>query len=419
MPISALQHRASTGTFKNNIHDAFGKNTLKTRVTTSKNPTTPDEIFRTGKNINRVANSYLELSRSPPQNIAQRQGLTAPLMLLLSQLRLENNQQPAPSDSTSFISSSNLLQPISNALHATGEFISRHDPLIFPGAEAAPTCAGSHRPDDIVNILNNAGFNVVTRGLDELKCFELDKYEFFKGVAYNAIKTLGSAILQLEEKNDKEFDNHLKHYGMVDIQDIKLKLTSLYKSIKMDITERLKSNRESIYYGYSSADINANVIASAPSNGHDKAIFLTDSFFGKCTLNAINALIHEVSHHHSKMDLFQIIREKSCLADNAGSEVAVNAQLDDLSDAYISSTRSLEERNVVTDLYISYLYNMYIPEFVDAFNTNSTIKEEAIFINADSISHLAIALGNYGFKKNGTMPLLDTSEFKTGEPQET
>ncbi len=206
---------------------------------------------------------------------------------------------------------------------------------------------------------------------------------------------------------------------MVDIQDIKLKLTSLYKSIKMDITERLKSNRESIYYGYSSADINANVIASAPSNGRDKAIFLTDSFFGKCTLNAINALIHEVSHHHSKMDLFQIIREKSCLADNAGSEVAVNAQLDDLSDAYTSSTRSLEERNVVTDLYISYLYNMYIPEFVDAFNTNSTIKEEAIFINADSISHLAIALGNYGFKKNGTMPLLDTSEFKTGEPQET
>ncbi len=210
MPISALQHRASTGTFKNNIHDAFGKNTLKTRVTTSKKPTMPDEIFRTGKNINRVANSYLELSRSPPQNIAQRQGLTAPLMLLLSQLRLENNQQPAPSDSTSFISSSNLLQPISNALHATGEFISRHDPLIFPGAEAAPTCAGSHRPDDIVNILNNAGFNVVTRGLDELKCFELDKYEFFKGVAYNAIKTLDSAILQLEEKNDKEFDNHLR-----------------------------------------------------------------------------------------------------------------------------------------------------------------------------------------------------------------
>ncbi|WP_395488953.1 hypothetical protein ACG1VR_12635 [Cedecea davisae] len=419
MPISASQHRASTRAYKHNIHDAFGKNTLQTRVTTSKNPATPDEILRTGKNINQVANSYLELSRSPPQNTAPRQGLAVPLMLLLSQLRFENNLLTAPSNSTSFISANNLLHPISNALYATGEFISRHDPLIFPGAEADSVCSASHLPDDIVTLLNSDGFNVVTRGLDELRCIERDKYEFFKGVAYNAIKTLDSAILQLEDKNNDELDNHLRHYGIVDPQDIKSRLIPLYNSIKSDIAERLKSKRNSVYYGYSSTGANANITAASISDGHNKVIFLTDNFFGKCTLNAINALIHEVAHHHSKVDLFQIIKEKSCLDDKSGSEIAVHAQLDDVSDDYSSSTRKLEERNIFTDLYIGHLYNMNITEFVDIFNTNSTIKEEALFINADSISHLAIALGNYGFKKNGTMPLLDTSEFKTGEAQET
>ncbi|WP_279045897.1 hypothetical protein [Cedecea davisae] len=419
MPISASQHRTSIGTSQNKLHDIFGKYGQQPQVTTSKGPATPDEILRVGKNINHVANFYLELNRSPPQNTAPRQGLTASLMLLLSQLRLENNQPPAPSGSASLISTSNLLQPISNALHASTEFISSHDPLIFPGAESAPVCSGSHRPDDIVNTLNKWGFNVVTRGLDELKCFELDKYEFFKGVAYNAIKTLDSAILQLEDKNNDELDNHLRHYGIVDPQDIKSRLIPLYNSIKSDIAERLKSNRNSVYYGYSSTGANANITAASISDDHNKVVFLTDNFFGKCTLNAINALIHEVAHHHSKVDLFQIIKEKSCLDDKSGSEIPVHAQLDDVSDDYSSSTRKLEERNIFTDLYIGHLYNMNITEFVDIFNTNSTIKEEALFINADSISHQAIALGNYGFKKNGTMPLLDTSEFKTGEAQET
>jgi hypothetical protein len=154
-------------------------------------------------------------------------------------------------------------------------------------------------------------------------------------------------------------------------------------------------------------------------NDKDRRILLTDNFFAKCTVNAMNILIHEMSHFHTKLDLFQIIKSKSCLDKTTGDEMPVHVQLDDSPDFYTHSIHPLKEENIVTDEHIQFAYNMNKKEFVDTFNTNKTVREEAIFINADTISNLAIAIGSYGFKRDNVMPLLDTSEFKTGKTIES
>ncbi|VTR53336.1 Uncharacterised protein [Serratia fonticola] len=46
---------------------------------------------------------------------------------------------------------------------------------------------------------------------------------------------------------------------------------------------------------------------------------------------------------------------------------------------YTHSIRPLKEENIVTDGHIKFAYNMNIKEFVDTFNTNKTVREEAIF----------------------------------------
>jgi hypothetical protein len=94
--------------------------------------------------------------------------------------------------------------------HETGQYIARHDPLRFPLANATPLCSGSHLPDDFVIFLNANGINVVAVGLEQLKCIEHDKYEFFKGVSFNSMNLLNSAIKQLEDKKNNELDHRLK-----------------------------------------------------------------------------------------------------------------------------------------------------------------------------------------------------------------
>jgi hypothetical protein len=86
--------------------------------------------------------------------------------------------------------------------YETGQYIARHDPLRFPVANATPLCSGSHLPDDFVTFLNANGINVA-RG-EQLKCIEHDKYEFFKGVSFNSMNLLNSAIKQLEDKKNNE-----------------------------------------------------------------------------------------------------------------------------------------------------------------------------------------------------------------------
>ncbi|MBW5812547.1 MULTISPECIES: hypothetical protein [Yersinia] len=425
MPVSAMHHRSSCGSYQNISHKKnSGGNALSAQGIKPSHSATldEDEIDHFGKSISRIANYPEEPHRRSNQNTAPLWGIAIPVLTLLSQVKLSSNLISTTSDNSAIVpgnSFSAMLSPVTNALHELDQFISQNDPLKFSTAAAAPLCASSHPPDDFVSYLNANGINVVARGLEQLKCIEHDKYEFFKGVAYNSMKLLDSAIQQLEDKTNNELDNHLRYYGIVDVNDVKPRLISLYKSIKSEIDETLKSKRDSVYYGYGSMDETAKVDAMVQINDRERRILLTDNFFGKCTINSVNILIHEMSHFHTKLDLFQIIKEKSCLKNGNGSEITIHAQLDDSIDFYSYSTCQLKEENIETDQYIQLFYNMDRKEFVDKFNTNKTVKEEAIFINADSISNLAIAIGNYGFKRNNIMPLLDTSEFKTGKPIES
>ncbi|SUX27687.1 Uncharacterised protein [Cedecea davisae] len=90
MPVSASQHRVSTGAYQKKLHDNFRVNsTLKTQGTNPDRTGIPDEIRNVGSSINRVVNSCEELSRPSYQGTASRQGIAAPLLLLLSQVRLD------------------------------------------------------------------------------------------------------------------------------------------------------------------------------------------------------------------------------------------------------------------------------------------------------------------------------------------
>jgi hypothetical protein len=118
----------------------------------------------------------------------------------------------------------------------------------------------------------------------------------------------------------------------------------IYTKIKSEIEEALKNKRDSIYYGYGSMTETGATDALVKINDKDRRILLTDNFFAKCTVNAMNILIHEMSHFHTKLDLFQIIKSKSCLDKTTGDEMPVHVQLDDSPDFYTHSIHPLKRK---------------------------------------------------------------------------
>ncbi|HGY3149399.1 TPA: hypothetical protein ACNVU4_003504 [Morganella morganii] len=159
MPISALQHRVSAGAYQNKLHDNIkGSGTTQVQSQHSDRSVIPDEIHHLGRNINRAVNSHEELGRPSYQATSPRQGIAAPLLMLLSQVRLDEIHVPSTTNISAFTSErsvpppvfpdtaysdnslngfSTMLSPVTNALYETGQFIARHDPLRFPGADAA------------------------------------------------------------------------------------------------------------------------------------------------------------------------------------------------------------------------------------------------------------------------------------------
>ncbi|EOS92636.1 hypothetical protein LU631_25785 (plasmid) [Erwinia tracheiphila] len=159
MPVSALQHRVTAGAYQNKLHDNIkGNFTTQAQSLHSDRSANPDEIHHLGRSINRVVNSHEELSRPSYQTTSPRQGIAAPLLMLLSQVRLDGIPVSSTTDIPAFTSErsmsspvsrdtahsdnsgngfSTMLSPVANALYETGKFIARHDPLRFPGADAA------------------------------------------------------------------------------------------------------------------------------------------------------------------------------------------------------------------------------------------------------------------------------------------
>lgn len=159
MPVSALQHRVSAGAYQNKLHDNIRRSsTTQAQSLNSDRSAIPDEIHHSGSSISRVVNSHEELSRPSYQTTSPRQGIAAPLLMLLSQVRLDGIPISLTTDIPAFTSErsvfpsvyqntahsdnsgngfSAMLSPVANALHEAGEFLAQHDPLRFPGADAA------------------------------------------------------------------------------------------------------------------------------------------------------------------------------------------------------------------------------------------------------------------------------------------
>ncbi len=158
MPVSALQHRVTAGAYQNKLQDNIrGRSTTQPQSLNSDRSAIPDEIRHLGSSINRAVNSHEELSRPSYQTTAPRQGIAAPLLMLLSQVRLADtpiaeagrttvsgNEMKHPvsenveqSDNDNNLLST-LLNPVPQILSRVGEFMLQHDPLRFPEASALP-----------------------------------------------------------------------------------------------------------------------------------------------------------------------------------------------------------------------------------------------------------------------------------------
>lgn len=176
MPLSVSQYRASTGAYQNRIHNNFRNNSTPAQSPPSHLSAIQNEIYRFGNNTQRAVNSHRELHRLSSQNMVPRPGITAPLLMLLSTIRVTDSPVPAAPDYPVFVSDgalsltcsentantdnndysySSILNPVTNALYETGQFLLRHDPLKFPGAEAMSVLATEKKSEQATDITNN------------------------------------------------------------------------------------------------------------------------------------------------------------------------------------------------------------------------------------------------------------------------
>lgn len=160
MPVSTLQHRVTAGAYQNKLHDNIrGSSTTSAQGIKPDRSAIPDEIYLSGSSISKVINSHEELRRPSYQTTSPRQGITAPVLMLLSLVRLdgipilpttdipaftsERSVFPSVSRNTAHSDNSGngfsaMLSPDANALYETDPFIARNDPLKFQVADASP-----------------------------------------------------------------------------------------------------------------------------------------------------------------------------------------------------------------------------------------------------------------------------------------
>ncbi|WP_253376618.1 putative adhesin [unidentified bacterial endosymbiont] len=175
-----------TGLYQNTPRDNIrGKIATQLHGVNSNEPVISDEISHFASRINRACHSDEGWNNTVP-----RQGIAIPLLMLLSQFRLADSPLSAPHTSRALTVERNplspvlrntdinsnglgiIMSPLTTALFETAEFIARHDPLIFPVANASPVPlpgAESTMATDIVGDLKSGSY-IIT---DEQKKDEL------------------------------------------------------------------------------------------------------------------------------------------------------------------------------------------------------------------------------------------------------
>lgn len=239
MPVLASQHRASVGTYQNNLPGNFRRNSTQAQGINSGSAAILDEIRHFGNRINRAVNSYEELNRVSYQNTTLRQGIAVPLLMLLSQIRLADSPLSETNDTPTFVSErdnrlsssaprnaahldnsdngfSAILSPVVNALYEAGEFIARHDPLKFPAATAsslpANTASGNKVMHEIQNnSINKALFHELTRSdiLNATGGTALEPVILFFPVPPGAARNKRANAREMAQIQDVEYQKYL------------------------------------------------------------------------------------------------------------------------------------------------------------------------------------------------------------------
>jgi len=190
MPVSALQHKTSSGIHQNKLYHNVRSNKTSILNKVETHTIIPDELSTFGYSIRKIINAHIERRELSSPNKAPSHNILVPALLLLSQLRPVDcppdkpsyvyNQDSAclTSDNTTYSDNStthfNILNnSVVNTLYKSGGIIPRYKPLTFPNtstvslpvanAESENTPDGhfssrnlSQKINNLISILNDS-----------------------------------------------------------------------------------------------------------------------------------------------------------------------------------------------------------------------------------------------------------------------
>lgn len=249
MPVSASQHRVTSGAYQKRWDD----NVKNPPSPTPNHSALSDDICRLGNNISQAINSYEERHRLSFANRIPSLGIAVPLLMLLSQVRLTDRPPDNPtfisdkgvslplSENTTHPDSSDglfntLLKPVENILYETGKFISRYDPLKLPGADGVSlfaTDAESVKTTDLFFLSDN-----VARKASKIISSISNDTEIT--AIKNMLNELKNITIEAEKNFPPEFNNigHLIYLidnskNIIDKFEIKYGHENLCESLKL------------------------------------------------------------------------------------------------------------------------------------------------------------------------------------------
>ncbi|AZF10381.1 MULTISPECIES: hypothetical protein [Pseudomonas] len=275
-----------------------------------------------------------------------------------------------------------------------------------PGALATPL--SNPLSDDLFKThIESFGFDVVSKGFESL---EGAKREFLTRTINNGISVVTSVIESLKGIDDPTFDAKLTEWG-VD-PSIRPRLLENYRAMQSMLLWMTEEGGQDIYLvePYDNSDPTAAI--NLVQDGEQRIAFSLQ-FFKKCAIPAVNALLHEVAHLCcNKFDFYYFSREKSCL-DDQYAELPLHRQIKDFARGFEQSSKLVAEHIEGEEFLSAIAPKDNTKTLTQLYNEDADTKVMVNFMNADSVSALAIVIADYNLHHDGNVPLKETSSFKS------
>ncbi|TKK37724.1 hypothetical protein PflCFBP13517_25550 [Pseudomonas fluorescens] len=277
--------------------------------------------------------------------------------------------------------------------------------LGFPGAAANPLPAVS--PQDLFKTsVASYGFEILSRGFGSVNDSER---QFFTGTVDNSIVVVNSAIDVLERTGDELVEEKLKQLKLG--AEVSSRLLGNYEKIKEVLLWMKEDGLDDIYI-VKPFDTSNKIEAINLVLDDKQRIAISQRFFKKCTVPAMNTLLHEVAHLCcNKIDFYYLSRERSCL-DSRQEEKPLLTQLSDFSLGYMRSIGEIPN-SMGGDEYSDFLSNGTDGASVlDLYKNNAETRDLVDYMNADTVAALAIVLADFNYRQGASLPLCETSKYK-------